>query len=45
MRLEGSLNRSLDGKALRSGKTLGKSLGFLGNINHPHSLVQLAVKF
>ncbi|MFZ0206724.1 MAG: hypothetical protein WAL59_11495 [Roseiarcus sp.] len=44
MRFKGSLNRSLDGQALRCGKPLGKSLGFLRKIDHPLNLAQLAVK-
>jgi hypothetical protein len=38
------LNRRLDGKALRRGKPLGKSIGFPGKIDQAHNLAQLAVK-
>ena len=44
MCLKGALNCSLDGKALRCGEPLGKSLGFLREIDHAHNLAQLAVK-
>ena len=44
MRFKGALNCSLDGKALRGGKPLGKSLGFLREIDHPDNLAQRAVK-
>ena len=37
MRLEGSLNYSFNGKALRCGKPLGKSFGFLRKFDHAHN--------